>query len=181
MFQLTKLIIVLWFGAPRTFLVTESRAVISLYINLFPSLDSPSIAFLIYQMSPYCRRCDRPFINSRALDQHLTHSSSHNICYDCEIDFSSWKGLKEHYVQSPKHNYCQYCDRHFVSHKGKISHWRAKHAFCDQHYQVFKSYRGLHEHYRQKADHYYCVPCKELFDDEDELDEHKYDYHGLYW
>jgi hypothetical protein len=45
--------------------------------------------------SPFCTRCNRLFVNPRALQQHLAHSSSHHICPYCHIDHETQSEMNE--------------------------------------------------------------------------------------
>ncbi|KAG7452070.1 uncharacterized protein BT62DRAFT_926274 [Guyanagaster necrorhizus] len=120
----------------------------------------------------YCDRCERYFNSMKALRQHESNSSSHNICDDCDIDFSTWLGLKEHYVQSPNHAYCQYCDRHFTYNWQLTEHYDDDHYYCGKCNKVFKNDNGLHEHRRQSPNHHYCTSCRRDFQSQSNLNSH---------
>ena len=89
----------------------------------------------------YCHRCERSFVDRRALEQHWTDSSfhwwccrcdelfdtkedleghkrssmDHWICEKCGIDYAYEENREEHYHEDPNHNYCTCCSRDFIS------------------------------------------------------------------
>jgi len=52
---------------------------------------------------PYCRGCDRWFINLDSLYQHLSESLKHNWCFICSRDFSSETALEQVRPTTPSH------------------------------------------------------------------------------
>jgi len=119
---------------------------------------------------PWCDRCERSFSSYRALEQHRSSSSRHNICNSCGLDFSQERGLVQHYVQSRSHHYCQRCEEHFGDNDDLVQHYHYAHYYCDTCEKVFSSDLGLHGHNRQS--HWYCIPCKRVFRSESNLDNH---------
>ncbi|TFK24280.1 hypothetical protein FA15DRAFT_592733 [Coprinopsis marcescibilis] len=124
---------------------------------------------------PWCQGCDRYFLSTHSLKQHLRNSNLHSYCDDCDIYFETLTGLKEHWVQSPNHDYCQHCDLHFDDEDDLEDHYESEHIWCRDCNRFFRNQQGLHEHRRQSPyhSHLYCVPCKTLFQSENNLRSHQ--------
>ncbi|KAJ7572001.1 hypothetical protein C8J56DRAFT_907017 [Mycena floridula] len=120
----------------------------------------------------YCDRCERYFVNERALWQHEGDSPNHWFCEDCNLDFPTHHGRKEHWVQSPKHDYCQHCNLHFEDSYDLNEHMNNAHFYCSKCSRVFTNAFGLQEHYRQSSNHHYCFDCKRDFASASNLNSH---------
>lgn len=72
---------------------------------------------------PHCRRCDRSFRSTSALQQHVTNSASHHVCTECRKDCASARGLHDH--QRLKHTYCSECSRVFRNDNDLQNHLRS--------------------------------------------------------
>ena len=76
----------------------------------------------------FCDRCDRSFINDRALEQHVADSSDHHVCSECLKDLSSAHGLLQHAKQKHGRIVCEECpDRDFVDENALRQHRASKH------------------------------------------------------
>lgn len=51
------------------------------------SLFRPASAQIPVQTRVYCDRCQRWFVNDRALEQHTSASFRHNVCSGCDFDY----------------------------------------------------------------------------------------------
>jgi len=122
---------------------------------------------------PYCDRCDRHFVNWRALEQHKENSSYHHICFDCDDkDFPTRSGLEQHWDQSSQHSYCRICDEHFDDEDELEDHYDDNHHYCRSCGKFFTNQRGLKEHFRQSSNHHYCIACDRHFQSENNLRNH---------
>lgn len=81
-------------------------------------------------MATDCVRCDKCFVSSEALEQHLRMSPAHNVCSTCVIDFTTRLSIIQHYLSSPSHNYCQRCDSHFDVPAKLARHIESVHHQC---------------------------------------------------
>ncbi|PFH49801.1 hypothetical protein AMATHDRAFT_62436 [Amanita thiersii Skay4041] len=75
--------------------------------------------------------------------------------------------------------YCNRCDRYFNSYYALNQHKRDSsfHWICDDCGIDFSTSAGRKEHYVQSPRHDYCQRCDELFDDEEELEDHYDEVH----
>ncbi|KAI0352478.1 hypothetical protein OH77DRAFT_1409060 [Trametes cingulata] len=124
---------------------------------------------------PYydCQYCWDCFFTQ---DDLLDHEQDyHDIwrCVDCNRSFSSPTGLHQHYVQSPRHAYCQRCRIHCRDFADLREHYEDQHYYCTACGSIFDFEIGLHEHCRQKHADRYCVPCKRMFQNANNLENHR--------
>ncbi|KAH8092230.1 hypothetical protein BXZ70DRAFT_977205 [Cristinia sonorae] len=118
----------------------------------------------------YCDRCERYFVNDRALWQHEENSNNHWMCYKCERDFTSHSALTQHFANSSLHHYCRTCSRDFDDYDSLLAHFQKAHHYCTSCYQFFSSKESLVQH--KSAKHWYCTPCDRIFLSESNLDNH---------
>ena len=65
--------------------------------------DSDDSSVVSDDEHPYCRGCDRWFIDLDSLYQHLSASLKHNWCFICSRDFSSETALEQVRPTPPSH------------------------------------------------------------------------------
>jgi len=90
----------------------------------------------------YCEECNRLFVNSSALNQHLENSPIHQdstddesehsdesdvddepaVCHACERSFVNRLSLYQHLAASSKHNWCFVCSRDFSTNTALDQH-----------------------------------------------------------
>ena len=62
----------------------------------------------------FCSRCERLFISSQALSDHIDNSCNHNVCDRCDIDALTFSDLQNH--KAAVHHECYDCGREFQNH-----------------------------------------------------------------
>ena len=83
---------------------------------------------------PYCFRCDRRFVDTKILEQHLQGPCRHD-CRRCGRVFSSYASLQKHWKKSSYHTvtYCDRCDIDFPNNELRKDHVRtvpSRHFVC---------------------------------------------------
>ncbi|KAK6538508.1 hypothetical protein TWF694_010090 [Orbilia ellipsospora] len=74
-------------------------------------------------MAPYCHRCQRSFVHTRAYNAHIANSSSHNFCFVCGEDIKYLVDLVEH--EKDEHDACHECKREFIGPSQLDAHLRS--------------------------------------------------------
>lgn len=100
----------------------------------------------------YCHRCERSFVDRRALEQHWTYSFLHWWCHRCDELFDTKGDLENHKKYSTDHWVCEKCG-------------------------VDYAYEGdLEEHYHEDSNHNYCTCCSRDFASQNNLNQVKQSY-----
>ncbi|KAF8904702.1 hypothetical protein CPB84DRAFT_1677157, partial [Gymnopilus junonius] len=74
---------------------------------------------------PYCDGCERQFVDTTALNQHLAYASQHNWCFECSRDFKSESALQQHQsslAHKGRDFKCPFCQGMFKSPSGIALH-----------------------------------------------------------
>jgi hypothetical protein len=100
-------------------------------------------------------QCERPLKNEHALDQHVTDSNAHWMCWTCDRDFTTQQALRQHEMNSSVHYWCDEGGSDcgvFDSRDEYVEHCEDVHWFCSECSKVSKSF-GLQEdlHYHSAA------------------------------
>ncbi|KAI3608525.1 myc-associated zinc finger [Moniliophthora roreri] len=140
-----------------------------------------------YIWHPFCKECDRYFVNRPALEKHLdstkhnptTPTSDYN-CSTCSRKYSSQFSLQEHYRQSPNHPQCIPCRKGFKNKKQYDQHLSEEHSStvaCSQCEGRQIRVDELQTHFRHSPNHPKCVKCDEGFDTDKNYEQHVEDVH----
>lgn len=121
---------------------------------------------------PHCGPCNRYFVNSNALQNHLRYSNEHIYCFRCSRDFASVAARKQHYANSSSHWQCpmSYCDIDFCSQKDLRVHRISAHNWCDRCHDYFSDHESLRDHRIEY--HNICHICDQIFDSPANLTAH---------
>jgi hypothetical protein len=123
-------------------------------------------------LDPSCDVCTDQFFRARALGVVNLGNGEPNcghkkyICVTCDLKFSTFVELQGHWSQSQRHRYCQGCNMHFRSRRqpgGLIDHYVDRHPYCESCSQLFDWEDELEEHFRQSPNHNYCSVCRKHY------------------
>ncbi|PBK80534.1 hypothetical protein ARMGADRAFT_74146 [Armillaria gallica] len=114
---------------------------------------------------PYCKPCDRWFIDQLSLKSHKAAKHPPMFdCVDCGRPFKSQVSLDEHFRGSPNHPNCSVCGRGFRTQALADSHHNESHprSTCDTCRRTLYDHE-MPKHFKESPRHPKCHLCDEGF------------------
>ncbi|TDL25731.1 hypothetical protein BD410DRAFT_765420 [Rickenella mellea] len=133
---------------------------------------------------PWCRLCNRKFVDEAGYDDHMASAHTDNEhCETCDLSFINETALYKHYRDSRAHPTCPDCNEGFYSENSLRNHVAQFHSYqehCILCQRQFVNRVSLEQHYLESSRHPSCDECSCGFTDDSAFDRHVAERHADY-